>query len=283
MFLQSVGVLAMVVRSLAGGGPEFVSSSALVDRLRADDVAFNAMGAMELIRESESPPISELFKVLDSDDYQQRQLSAELLWEFIEPWGWLRDEERERRKSTAPEITRRLIEVTVEGLQDDSLPYDRKERSYTYCYNMKNGIRVLSMHAWEAREVIASGLMSDDEQQRYACGLIAGIGRLEHLADEAAVVLLPHLRDNDIRDDAYPATAALYRLGPGALPRIVAARCDADVQQAMLIDLLVLDFQSPPETREELEDRKRFNVITGLVFDPAVEGPREWGEWVGEK
>jgi len=256
-----------------------VDSGSLVESLHSDDVRWNASRAMWTLREMEDPPIDELERALDSDDWQQRQLAACALWRRIHPWA-LAEHEAEGR------VTRRLLEVTVEGLRHDALPYDPVTGRYTGAYNGAEGFRVLVLHAHEARELLEAGVGSDDTQQQLLCAMALGFGGVSASAGVAAPVLLPHLRDNDIPEDAKWCVHALYGFGRAVLPAVLEAIPGADEQQRQLLRLLVLDLESPPVTREQLERRARFNTIAGSVFDPAYCPPRDeclwWVRYVGQ-
>lgn len=103
-----------------------------------------------------------------------------------------------------------------------------------------------------------------------------GFGGVSESAEKVARVLLPHLRDNDVPEDAKWAVAALYRLGPAARPALLRALGGADRQQEELIRLLLVDLERPPGSKAELEERSVYNSITTIVHDPAYEAPRDW-------
>jgi len=254
----------------------------LVAALRDDGVQWNATDAMDALRRLPEPPIAALQEALDSDDWQQRQIAASLLWEFLHPPDWRTPDEGDPRWWGEPQgrVTRRLLEVTVEGLRSDALPRDPASRRYTYVFNAADGFRCLSLHAHEARDLLEAGLSSGDEQQRFLCALALGFGGVGESAGVAAPILIPHLRDNDIHEDAKWSTAALYRFGPDVIPELLCARPDADEQQAQLIDLIILDLTEPPACRAELEGRRALNPITGVVFDPAIQPPHNTMSWL---
>ncbi len=230
------------------------------------------MRAMRSLGELDTPPLEELNAALDSDDWQQRQLAACVLWRFIHPPYW---EQREPQG----EVTQRLIEVSVEGFRSDRLPYDRHSDTYTYAFNAAEGFHSLRRHANQAEAQLAAGLKSDDYQQRFLCALTLGFGGVSSQAKSAARVLLPHLRDNDIPEDAKWCAAALYRLGQAVEPFLRAALEKSDAQQRKLIELVLLDLEQPPQTADEFETRRALNDISSAVFDPAVQPPLD--DWMG--
>jgi hypothetical protein len=249
-----------------------IDGPSLVEQLRDDDRDWNAMRAMRALGEFDAPPLEELYAALDSGDWQLRQLAARVLWRFIHPPYWEQQEPQ-------GEVTQRLIEVSVEGLQGDRLPYDRQRDKYTYAFNAAEGFHNLRRHARQAEAQLAAGLDSDDYQQRFLCALTLGFGGVSSQAKAVSRVLLPHLRDNDIPEDAKWCTAALYRLGKPVEPFLRAALENADAQQRKLIELLLLDLERPPQTAGEFESRRAYNDISSAVFDPAVEPPLD--DWMG--
>lgn len=258
--LRSVGVAA--TRSV----------SELIEAFRDDGVRGNAMRAAREIDRLDEPPIAMLQAALDSDDWQQRQYVANLLWSFAEPPPWV-------DRKPAGRVTRRLLEVTVEGLARDEWRAADGGRAEFSIRNAALGFRRLSVHAHAARDLLDDGLRSKDSQQRFLCALALGYGGVSESAEPAARVLLPHLRDNRIPEDAKWSVAAIYGFGPVVRPQLMRALGDADMQQADLLLLLLSDLEDPPETAKELEDRSRFNKVTRLVHDPAVEQQADRSMW----
>ncbi len=245
----------------------------LVDQLRHDEQDMNAVRAVKALGSLESPPLRELHAALDSSDWQQRQLAAGLLWDFLHPRSWHWSELPEWRREPQGDVTTRLIEVTIEGFRDDNLPLDRRRSRYMFAFNAAEGFRHLRHHAKQAETQLVAGLSSDDYQQRFLCALVLGFGGVSSQAEPVARILLPHLRDNDIPEDAKWCTAALLRLGERVMPLLESALPNADQQQGDLIELLLLDLKQPPRTDEELVSRKKYNSVAGSVFDSAIQGP----------
>ncbi|MFI4882531.1 MAG: hypothetical protein ACIAQU_08105 [Phycisphaerales bacterium JB064] len=249
-----------------------LDAKALVEQLRDDDQDWNASRAMDALGELPTPPIQELHAALDSDDWQQRQIAAVLLWRFLHPYGYIRRGWHEWRLQPQGEITQRLIEVTVEGFRDDRLPYDRRPTRHTEAPNAAEGFRHLRHHAKQAESQLAEGLNSDDYQQRFMCALTLGFGGVSSQAEGVARVLLPHLRDNDMPEDAKWCTAALLRVGPEVAPFLRAAQPEADAQQAELIKLLLLDFEEPIFMGEGADATPVYRCVAGSVLSPALMG-----------
>ncbi|GJM19401.1 MAG: hypothetical protein DHS20C14_16140 [Phycisphaeraceae bacterium] len=273
-WLVAAMVGVCVSAALGRGSPH---ADRMIADLRADGFRWNAIDANHELRTMADPPIDALGRALDSEDWQQRQMAADVLWWCIHPPAWA-------ERDAVGEATPRLLEVTVEGLRHDGFPthWVGEEYTYTYVFNASRGFRMLVLHAHEARGLLEAGLESGDVQQRFLCALALGFGGVGESAPVAAPVLLPHLRDNDIREDAKWVVAALYRFGPAVLPMLREALPGADEQQQSLLQLLILDLTDPPAPGEDPE-RVGLNKITRTVFDPAVNPPRDdWMGWVGD-
>lgn len=260
----------------------------LIGELRSDEAKWNAIRAAEQIERLPTPPLHELHEALNSTDWQQRQMACQLLWGFLEPPEWivkhvLSGEAQLWRAEPRGTVTRRLLEVTFEGLRSDALPWDQESGRYTGVFNAASGFRAMSRHAHEARELLERGLESDDEQQRLVCAMALGRGGVRESAEAAAEVLLPHLRDNDIEEDAKWCVWALYGFGDAVVPALKRALPGSDEQQRELILLLLLDIERPPMSRDDLERRKTLNRVAQSVFDPAIEGPLDdTMSWLGQ-
>ncbi|MFG0293421.1 MAG: hypothetical protein ACF8MJ_09755 [Phycisphaerales bacterium JB050] len=264
---------------MAWGAP---SAADLVDQLRADDTRWNAMEAMDALGRLREPPIEELERALDSEDWQQRQIAAVLRWRYIDPgfWLWGDDSLPAWRLESTGTVTRRLLEVTVEGLRDDALPFDEENHHYTFVANAVSGYRALVVHAEAARDLLEAGLESDDYQQKLMCALILGAGGVSDSVDKVAPILIPHLRDNDINEDAKHAIYSLYRFGESVVPYLEAALPRADEQQGQAIRLLLLDLRDKPQTQADLEARKRMHRITEVVHDPCLNMVQSHFSWL---
>ncbi|MFU8830437.1 MAG: hypothetical protein ACNA8P_13520, partial [Phycisphaerales bacterium] len=239
-----VVMLAAIALPLAAAGAK-PTIDELINDLRADDIRWNAIEAMDALGRLREPPLAALERALDSDDWQQRQLAAALRWWYMDPWDWLWHDPNlpAWRLESIGSVTRRLLEVTVEGLRSDALPRDREQNRYTPVSNAANGYRALVKNAKAARDLLEAGLESDDYQQKLLCALILGTGGVSASVEKAAPILIPHLRDNDIPEDAKFAIFALYRFGDAVVPLLEAALPDADEQQAQAIRLLLLNFR----------------------------------------
>lgn len=85
--------------------------------------------------------------------------------------------------------------------------------------------------------------------------------------EDAAGVLVEHLADNGIREDAVRAMYALKRLGPAALPALETARATStDPQQRLAAELVLAELHTPGSSRA-------FGRKPQRIFDAAVSFP----------
>lgn len=237
--------------------PHTVDASAIARWIRDladDDVAGNALTAIDALLDTGADAQPALNEALWSYDRQQRQLAAWIL----------------RQRDAPPSA--RLIDVTVEGLQDDGLPYDGSSgRLCPWVKNAKDGLLYLLAHADASRPAVVIALGAADQQQRVLCAYLAGRFGCAEYARQICAELLPHLRDNEIGGDALFAAHGLIGLGGAALSQIVDARNAATGQERELLELLVLDLYHPPTTRRELLERRGRHSVTTLYHDPLIE------------
>ncbi|GAB4549069.1 MAG: hypothetical protein Tsb0013_10070 [Phycisphaerales bacterium] len=256
--------------------------AALIEDLRDDDVRWNADRAMDALVRMRPAPVAALEAVLDSEDWQQRQLACQVLWRLYDGRYYpSREAGAPPENPNGVELSDRLLEVSVEALRDDEMPYG--PRGNAMLHNAKWCYFRLVTHAERAKAHLRRGLSSDDPQQRLLCALALGNGGVSECVDEVLPILLPHLEDNDIEKDACWCVRAIYRMGDAALVALVRAREVAtDRQQRDLLELLILNLSGPPETRRELEARRRLNTITDTVHDPTLDGPRGGVWWLDQ-
>ena len=241
----------------------------LIRDLHDDDIRANALDALDDLHDFGPLAIPALETALFSDDWQQRQLAAHLL-----------------RRIDRYQPTRRMLEVCVEGLRCDGLPYGHNKRTgREYCLvvaNARSGIAYLQQHTTEAEDFISQALDSDDHQQQFMAACLAGYGNLRNVLHRAAPILIAHLFDNNIPGDANMAAPSLYRYGNAIRPYLKAALPQADRQARQLINLILLDLDSPPITRQDFYHRAEMQQITEINWDPVFEVDRlgnsiRWG------
>lgn len=205
-----------------GGIEARLLAASLVRDLRDDDVRFNAHRAMGLLRDLGVDAVPALERALRSDDRQQSQMAAAVL-----------------RNLPAYAPCEDLVRVTIEGLRDDALPFQAagggRGVRYSFVFNARDGLAYLVRHGPFIEPYLVAGLESDDEQQRLLSAVAAGLSRLDRLAQEAVPILLEHLKDNGVPEDATMAAAALLHFGPEIAPLVERHWNAADPQQRKLI------------------------------------------------
>lgn len=255
-----ITLLIMVVVVLNGpsmgeekqADPSERSDEEWIADLASDDVRLNA--TLAFLRLWHRPPVELLEEALNSPDYQQRQMAAGLL-----------------RSAEAYQPSVRLLEVTVEALRDDVHPRDRVRGTWTPPVNASDAVPFLVKHAEVAKEYLLAALDSDDPQQRFLCAYILGMNGIKDELPTVASILIPHLRDNDIFQDACMACSALYRLGEDVRPYLLEAIPNADGQQEKTIQLILADLEGPPTSSEGRAERRRLQDISISVYDPALQ------------
>jgi hypothetical protein len=115
------------------------------------------------------------------------------------------------------------------------------------------------------------GLGSIDAQQRYLAAFLLACAGTTHDVGVVVRELVPHLNDNHTLGDALMAAHALYRLGRQVVPMLHYWRTGADEQGRRLIDLILLDLDQPPRTRDEFVARSWRHGVTCVYHDPVIE------------
>ena len=218
----------------------------LVNALIHDDVRRNAV---EAYRRLQGHPEAKrrLERALHSYDRQQRQLAAMLIW----PLG---------EAPTAP-----LIEVSVEGLHADGLPFDRETNSYSDGIdNAKSFFLRLRDYPSEARAALRRVIDSRDPQQRFLSAVLLACHGDAQYAWRATSVLLQHLEDNEIHGDGILAAHALYKFGAPARAFLERARHSADAQARTLLDRVLAGPDAT--TRRRQDDRLFFRKLENYDF-----------------
>ncbi len=219
-----------------GSGEKGVDSSAasrirrLIGNLRDDHIRGNAMHAQNDLMELGCATVPFLDEALHDDDFQTRQSAASVL-HMLCP---------EHRASD------RMIEVCFELLNVEALDYDE-----AYLMNAASAFHLLeSSNVYpRVRSRILNNLQSADPRERFYSALMAAQHRETAHASALARILIPHLADNDLPNDAGAAAHALYNLGPAARPHLLPYLDSPDIQQAELVTHVVdaLDL-GPPDT-----------------------------------
>ena len=215
-----------------------------IDDLANDSERNNAKRALAQLRAVGAKADAALHDALDSKDPQQRHFAAHLL---------------RARNSSAP--SQKLLAVTVEGLRDDNLPeYPRKA---PYIWNAVEGVEFLLGNVEVAKSHLLVALDATDGQQRFLAAYIVAMSRREWRVERVCSILIEHLEDNEVRNDASLSSTALARLGRPALPSLFENRGSLDVQQRDLIELVIRKIEGKPTAAHELN----------VLFTPDRETP----------
>lgn len=272
----------------------------LIAELRDDDYRKNATLAMQAILSYPTSPLDKLYETLDHPEWQTRQIACYLIWRVRDTQEFLGSSDKETidsikryskhlrelqswRLTETPPITERLVEVTIEGLRDDQTPHEHAERRALMYRNAEWGLRVLTPHASGWIPQLREALTSDDHQQRLIAAMIVARSNTTELIEPACAILLPHLRDNDIRQDAIYALWALSQFDSNIIPILQRQLPRADQQQRELIQLLILNQMDPHATPAEREARgRRYNHITTVVHDPVATPKLDTWSWLDQ-
>jgi hypothetical protein len=157
----------------------------------------------------------------------------------------------------------RLLRVTAEGLRSDS----------NFSLARHGGLDFLIQYGEGSAPVLMGAMRGDDEQARLLAAGIAGMAHLTDLLPEAAPILIEHLKDNAIEDDAKFASAGLLGFGADVLPYLETQQFSADPQLRSTARLIALDLVA--EETELPEVRRELQVLSPVFADPARHGSRE--------
>lgn len=231
-----------------------ISVDTLISDLRADDIPRNAVQASRELQRLLNEPLQEMLSLRDdtvaklngclsSDDYQQRQFAGSIL-----------------RKMSGTTPSKRLLQVTCEGLRDDALPN-----------TVDNAMGYLLLHLDQSSEFVIEGLTSEDKQQKYLCAsllamseddkdvaksvtvlqkglnedneqwrflcaFIMGARSIRKDVTKTVSILVGHLKHNSTNWDAELATVALSFFGPDVIPYLPASEASVDRQQRQHLD-----------------------------------------------
>ncbi|MBI1189128.1 MAG: hypothetical protein GC200_00380 [Tepidisphaera sp.] len=232
-----------------------------VSDLKSDSIDWNAVDAMAVLRLLGPRAIPQLEAALNSTDHQQRQLAAHALRSL--------DNDHFDRQEQTPSpitITPALIRVTIEGLQNDDFPRDRKTGKCTEVANAHSGFIFLFHHYALAKDSLQAAASSPDPQQRFYAAAIIGLSHDTALATLVAPTLAEHLGNNNIEGDSRLSMAALSALGPQVVPILSGYLSDADPQRRSSARIICKDLLHKPWTDQDRADLKQ---ISTLVHRPS--------------
>ncbi len=197
----------------------------LVRALSDDDVRFNAHHAYWDLMELGCLAVPHLEDALYDADFQGRHTAANLL------------------RNICPEhvASDRLIEVTLELLTGD---VEQDSESFeliwpAMAYEFLNQSNIYA----RARTTILANINSANRRVRLYSSMLAGNHCETAYAGTLVRTLVPHLADNDMRNDAAASAYALHQLGPVVLPSLQPYRSSDDPQQAELVDLIMTSLE----------------------------------------
>ena len=186
-----------VAKGKVTGWSASLLASALAKDLISDEVCWNAERAETLLQTLWPDSRSALEAALHTGDMQARILAARIL----------------RKLCADPSDS--LLSACIQDLRDDS---SSGIGWYTTRHNAAEASEYLVQWAPRAEPMLAEALHSLDPQQRLLAAAVAGYARLTDLIPVAAPILIEHLRDNSIPNDAKVAAPALFHFGPEVLP-----------------------------------------------------------------
>jgi len=252
------------------------SSEDLIASLEHDRVWWNAcVAAAELgdriLYESDRTHTRALLeKALDSKDEQQRFLALGLLQAFAlvpTPGG----------HPYYP--TERMLEVFFESITPKG--YSRYSWRPGYRYSME-----FIPYEPSSEKTVAFALQFIDrielrlvdllektrhEELRIFCAYVLARTQNGQPPSIIAPVLVEHLRDNSISNDALMAMEGLYALGPGSIAWLEAAQLDDDPQAKACAELLTLELYGPARNSAERERRDQLTDLTSKCYNPVLD------------
>jgi hypothetical protein len=238
----------------------------LIEQFRDDDIRGNLISARNALLTHPDLKSKHLYVALNHEDWQVRQVVCEIIWNMQRDPGYI--------------VTEDLVSVTIEGLKNDTTPIDRERHRGLIYFNATLGVSKLIPIARQWKHLLEPILESEDRQQQFLAAYILARGGIHESAERVSEILLPHLRDNNIPEDAKFAVYALGGMGPELLPYLTDALVSADHQQRDLIQLLMVNIMNPPITQSEIESRAQYNAITSSVHDPSSQQSPSYWSWM---
>ena len=245
----------------------------LLGQLRSDEVRWNATGAsstlhdLSLEGEVRRRIAALAAPLLRSDDDQQRIMVTALCMDVA------------TREARAGRLARPQPEVTAAALRWLGGPAtyheDRLDFEVYHCPSQRLARRFCEAHEPHLRAALRDLLLrpaaaegARDEARFEAAWILTLAGA--PWTEDLAAVLVDHLADNDISEDAVRSMYALKRLGPGALPALEhALATSTDPQQRLAAELLISEIHVPGSSRSV--DRKAQRIFRSAVPFPAAD------------
>lgn len=242
----------------------------LLAALRSDEVRWNATSAASTLHDhvwaggAARGRIAALAgPLLRSDDRQQRIMVTALCMHIATV------EAEAGRPSRPPfEVTEAAMRwLGGPGAHPDALDFQTcyapyQWRARRFCEALEPHVR------HDLRELLLRPVPPDERpnEARFEAAWILTVAGAPW-PEDAAAVLVEHLADNQISEDAVRAMYALKHLGPAALPALETARATStDPQQRLAAELVLAELHTPGSSRA-------FGRKAQRIFDSAVPFP----------
>ena len=244
----------------------------LLAALRSDEVRWNATSAASTLHDhvwaggAARGRIAALARpLLLSDDRQQRIMVTALCMHIATV-----EAEAGRPSRPPAEVTEAAMRwLGGPGTHPDALdfqtcyaPYQWRARCFCEALepHVRQDLRELLLRPAHVGEGVRP-----NEARFEAAWILALVGA--PWSEDAATILVEHLADNDISEDAVRAMYALKQLGPAALPALETARATStDPQQRLAAELVLAELHTPGSSRA-------VGLKAQRIFDSAVPFP----------
>lgn len=239
----------------------------LVDDLRDDDVRHNATDAVRLLLDLmyQEPDLvrTALLPHVGSWDAQLRDLSSSLVMEL----DLLTDFDFAGGEATPPALLRRAVDHLVRPPRFESRFFGLASRRSRVLFAAHHAERIEA----ELLELIraAEDQPRRREGQGFLPAFVLAVGGRRSLAPELAPILVHHLADNQLVEDALMSMEALVALGHGVIPSLLEARASSDPQQAACAELVLLELELPADSPELQQQRAHLNRVTWKCAAPS--------------
>jgi len=226
----------------------------LIKDLRDDNIPNNGISASRQLCMMGCKVTGLLEECLYSDDYQTRHVAAGIL----------------RNCCPDYEPSDRLLTLTLDLLSYDN--YDPEcLRDMVWHNEVYNYLRNASNTYPQFRSRLIQNLNSSDPNEQLDSALLLAEYGEQSLTPTLVPLLIPHLANNKIRNDACMAAYALYQLGEPIRPYIARITNSFDAQEADFASLIMYQLDYPETTNQTLQ---LFFTNTGnrnpVVYRPRV-------------
>lgn len=229
----------------------------LLRELGEDDIPHNAIDAVDVLFGLGHAAAPALERGLRSPDWQCRQLCAHVLRSMQ---GYVPGDD--------------LIAVSVEGLRSRStgqVNSTSQPNLSAWVNPALEALRYLPLYPELLDASLAPAIAADDPQQRLMAAAIAGLAGRESLIDQAAPVLIEHLAENDIAEDAKLATLALMGFRSPKLAAYIEPLIDdpTDAQRRTLARQIITAAAIPERFHTIIDNAP--SPVTNAIWGPATQ------------